>query len=207
MIVRAHPKTVLYSFRMEADDLLARIKAAAKDKRITQARLAEVAGITSQSAISNLFKGKRKLTIVESVKLKAFLELDEGEPIQWVPLIGLASAGQWNDATQLAARNLPMPAGVAGKRAFAVEIKGDSMDKLLPEGGWAVVDPDQRRLFAGKVYLIANDEHETTIKRYVGEPARFEPVSHNPMHEPFELQDQRHAVIGRIVSYGNTAGL
>ncbi|MGJ3630184.1 S24 family peptidase [Sphingomonas sp. MMS24-JH45] len=81
------------------------------------------------------------------------------------------------------------------------------MNQLLPEGGWAVVDPDQRHLYYGRVYLIENEDRETTVKRYCGDPARFEPVSDNELHQPIILLDKPYRVIGRIVSYGNTAGL
>jgi SOS-response transcriptional repressor LexA len=192
---------------MSANDLIEQIKAAAKDQRVNQKALADVAGMPSQSAISNVFKGKRKLTIEEATKLKAYLGIAEGPKVDWVPVIGLAAAGNWNEAVLMPARSHPIPSGVAGHRAFAVEVRGDSMDLLLPEGGWAVIDPDQRRLFSGKVYLIQNDDHDATIKRYRSDPARFEPVSRNHLHEAFEVGDIPYTVIGRVVSYGNTAGL
>jgi SOS-response transcriptional repressor LexA len=192
---------------MAASELVERIRKAAKDQRVSQTRLAEVAGLPSQSAVSNIFRGSRKLGLEEAAKLRSFLKLEEGPAIQWIPVIGLAAAGCWNEAVQLPIRRFPMVGGVAGDRAFGVEIKGDSMDKLLPEGGWAVVDPDQRRLYAGRVYLIENEDHETTVKRYVGDPARFEPVSNNPLHTVVDLAEKPYSVIGRVVSYGNTAGL
>ncbi len=81
------------------------------------------------------------------------------------------------------------------------------MDRLLPEGGWAVVDPDQRHLYSGRVFLVENGDHETTVKRYYTDPARFEPVSTNPEHCAIILEGLTYRVIGRVVSYGNTAGL
>ncbi|MGJ3630067.1 hypothetical protein AB5I41_31655 [Sphingomonas sp. MMS24-JH45] len=57
------------------------------------------------------------------------------------------------------------------------------------------------------MYLIENEDRETTVKRYCGDPARFEPVSDNELHQPIILADKPYRVIGRIVSYGNTAGL
>lgn len=81
------------------------------------------------------------------------------------------------------------------------------MDKLLPEGGWAAVDIQQRTLFDNRVYLICNRDGDTTIKRYHSNPARLEPVSHNPAHETIVLGEGQIEVIGRVVSYGNDQGL
>jgi SOS-response transcriptional repressor LexA len=192
---------------MTYDEMVELIRSEAKAQKRTQADLARVAGMPSQSAISNVFKGKRRLTIQESNLLQDFLGIAHEPQVQWVPVIGLASAGAWQEAVLTPVRHFPVPRGVAGNRSFGVEIKGDSMNLLLPEGGWAVVDPDQRSLFAGRVYLIQNGDHEATVKRYCGDPARFEPVSNNPLHEAFTLEDTPYQVVGRIVSYGNTAGL
>lgn len=176
-------------------------------QKVSQRQIAEIAGITSQSAVSNLLNGTRRLQIDERAKIASYLGIEQAPMVQWVPYIGLASAGSWGEAVRVSAKARAIPLRIAGKNAFAVEVNGDSMDKLLPEGGWAVVDPDQTSLFVGKVYLIENEDHETTIKRYYGEPARFEPVSNNELHQPFELAGMRFRVIGRIVSYGNEQGL
>lgn len=174
---------------------------------MNQTGIARLAGLPSQSALSNILTGKRTVSLEEAATLRRILEMPEGPPVRFVPVIGLASAGAWAEAIHMPLRHFPVPHRIAGERSFAVEIVGDSMDKLLPEGGWAVVDPDQRHLYAGKVYLIQNGEHEATVKRYCGDPARFEPVSNNPDHQPFSLADQPYTVIGRVVSYGNTSGL
>ena len=192
---------------MTYEEMIVLIQAKAKERRVSQAELARVAGLPSQSAISNVFKGKRRLQIEEANTIKDFLGIVDEPEVQWVPIIGLASAGYWQEAVHTPVRQFPVPRGTGGRRSFGVEIKGDSMNLLLPEGGWAVVDPDQRDLFTGRVYLIQNDDNEATVKRYCGDPARFEPVSDNPEYQPFTLAERPYAVIGRVVSYGNTAGL
>lgn len=192
--------------QMQESELAARLKAAIEEKRFTQAEIGRVLNLR-QSAISDIINGKRRIRGNEVEAIKRYIGIEEAPQIQWVPLIGLASAGSWNEAVVMPERQRPIPPGLAGKKAFAVEIVGDSMDRILPEGGWAVVDPDQVRLYSGKVYLIENEEHDTTIKRYMGEPARFEPVSNNPTHQPLFLENITHTVIGRVVSYGNDQGL
>lgn len=175
--------------------------------KVSQAEIARVAGLTSQSAVSNLFKGKRRLKVDERARIATFLGIEEETNVQWVPLIGLASAGAWAEAIQVSGKMVPIMRRIAGKRAFAVTIKGDSMNLLLPEGGYAVVDPDQTSLYAGKVYVLENGDCETTVKRYLGDPARFEPVSSNPEHKLLDLAETQFRVIGRVVSYGSDDGL
>lgn len=182
-------------------------KRVGRGKQVSQTELAKAVGLTSQSAVSNMLNGSRDVKVDERNRIADYLGIDLEPRAQWVPVIGLASAGVWQEAILMPVKEIPVPARTAGKRAFGVEIVGDSMDKLLPEGGWAIVDPDQRDLYAGRVYLIANGDHETTVKRYCGDPARFEPVSHNPCHEPFTLAEKPYSVIGRVVSYGNNSGL
>jgi SOS-response transcriptional repressor LexA len=74
------------------------------------------------------------------------------------------------------------------------------MNLLLPEGSHAIVDPEDRRLFNGKLYLLRNAEGEATIKRYRTDPARFEPVSDNPDYLPFEIGQLDFSIIGRVTS-------
>lgn len=181
-----------------------------KELGVTQADLAKVAGITSQSAISNMLttnpnQKPRKASAQEARDIYRFLGIEPESRVQYVPIIGFASAGAWGEAITKTKEYRPIPRGIGGKNAFAVELVGDSMDKLLPGGGWAVVDPDQRSLLTGRIYLIENEDHETTVKMYAGEPARFEPCSHNPLHEPLLLHDANYRVIGRVVTYGRDA--
>lgn len=192
---------------MTYDEIIQLIRSAAAAQGKKQAELARVAGMPSQSAMSNVFTGKRKLTVKEVNSLKDFLGIVDEPQVQWVPIIGLASAGAWQEAVLTPVRHFPVPHGVGGGRSFGVEIKGDSMNLLLPEGGWAVVDPDERDLYNGRVYLIQNGDHEATVKRYRSDPARFEPVSDNATHKAFTVVNTHYHVIGRVVSYGNTAGL
>lgn len=81
------------------------------------------------------------------------------------------------------------------------------MNLILPDGGWAVIDPDQRSFFDKKVYLVMNGDAEATLKRYVSNPARLVPVSTNDTHGDILLTGDPITIIGRVVSYGNDEGL
>lgn len=192
---------------MVETDFVAAMKEAMERLGFSQARLARECGFTSQSAVSNILLRKRRVRIEERAAIERALEMRPEALVQWVPVIGLASAGAWQEAVQTPMGDRPILARSAGRSAFGVEIRGDSMDRLLPEGGWAIVDPDQTSLYAGRVYLIENEHHESTVKRYLGDPARFEPVSNNPAHKLLELDQTPFRVIGRVVAYGFDDGL
>ncbi len=170
-----------------------------KPKAITQTDMARVMQLPSQSAFSNILTGKRAVSEAEAKRAYDFLGLERPATIQWVPLIGITSAGRWREAVQMPLGSLPVPPGRASPDAFALEIMGDSMDVLIPDGGHVVVDPRDKELRDGKCYLIQNDDAEATVKRYRRNPARFEPVSRNPDHKGWLASECDFVVLGRIV--------
>lgn len=129
------------------------------------------------------------------------MDLDRG--VAFVPVIGISSAGNWREAIELPTRKMPMPADRGGANCFALEAVGDSMDRMISDGATVVVDPDQTQLYNDKVYLIENGEHETQIKLYRSNPARFEPASSNESHKPIMMGEEPIRVIGRIVWQGS----
>ena len=178
------------------------VRAKMKELRITQAKLAEELGL-NQSAVANILSAKRGVKVHEGSYIYRRLGLDHPPEVQFVPVIGLTSAGNWREAiVNPSGRNVPLPSGRAGTRAFAIEVKGDSMDQLVQEGEYVVCDPDETQLYSDKVYLIENEEHETQIKLYRSNPARFEPMSSNDTHRTLFLGQDVVRVIGRIVWRG-----
>lgn len=199
-----------------------------KAKGVSQAHLAEALGFTSQSAVSALLAGKRRVTVDEAAAIYAFLGLDraqdagtsasailrpelssvrlrEDDPVEAfpdygvVPVIGIAGAGRWREAVEVPLGHMPVPGRLAGRGAFGIEVSGDSMDLLIEDGGLILVDPGQKELSPGGVYLIANSRGEATVKRYRRDPARFEPCSSNPAHRPFLVSEDDFSVLGKVV--------
>lgn len=190
------------------DELLRRL-----EKRDFSAKaIADLLGV-APARISEVKKGTRQIQQDEMVTLARFFGMEAPRPedaepsIMMIPVIGSASAGNWREAVTFTEYRIPYPYAPSLKRAFAVEVIGDSMSKVMPEGGHAYVNPDDTRLYDGKVYLISNHEFEATIKRYRNNPARFVPDSYNSEHEPIFADEHQINVIGRVFYYGGDGGL
>lgn len=187
---------------------------AAVGHRIRELRIA--AGLTLEELASRIGEGVHFTTIAKIEKSQRTISLDwilkianalhvapaallqvERRPVTLIPLVGGIAAGNWREAVLDPVEMIPV-AGV-GPNAFALRPIGDSMNKVVGEGAIVVVDPDQLDLLEGKLYAVMNGSGETTFKRYRNDPARLEPVSTNPEHQPIPLGREPFTVIGRVV--------
>lgn len=80
---------------------------------------------------------------------------------------------------------------------FAMEVDGDSMDRISPPNSIVVVNRSDKRLVGNACYIIADEYGNATYKRYRPNPDRFEPVSTNPTHETI-YPDNMPPVVGRV---------
>lgn len=176
-----------------------------KERGISVQAFADAVGLPHRSAANKIFKGERRVQIDEAARIYDYLGLIpvEHDTVRVVPVIGLTAAGHWREAIEMPIGKMMVPSGAAGPRSFAVEVKGDSMDLLIEDGGWVVVDPDDKELRPGKSYLLQNGEHEVTVKRYQKTPSRFEPVSSNPDNTGFLASDCDPIILGRVVWKGS----
>lgn len=176
-----------------------------KERGISVEKFSQAVGLPHRSAANKIFKGERRVQIDEATRIYQYLGLIpiEHDSVRVVPVIGLTAAGHWREAVEMPVGKMMVPSSVAGPRSFAVEVKGDSMDLLIEDGGWVVVDPDDKELRPGKSYLLQNGEHEVTVKRYQKLPARFEPVSSNDEHTGFLASDCDPIILGRVVWKGS----
>lgn len=117
-----------------------------------------------------------------------------------VPLLSWVSAGALSmpdyDHQIDAARTVPM-ANLETGDWIALEVKGDSMDRIAPDGSVILVNRRQRALQSGGFYVFATDGGEASFKRYRTDPQRFEPYSTNAEHEPI-FPEGPVRVIGRV---------
>lgn len=186
-----------------------RVRALRQERGWSLAELAGRAG-TSPSQVMKLEKSQRRLDFEWTERLasafgiseRELIGMDEGlsAAVRMVPLIGRIAAGNWREAVEQPVDFIPAPAGVGGPHVFALQPQGDSMNMLVPEGGFVLIDPDDAELRNGKTYAVMNAAGETTLKRYRNEPARLEPCSSNAEHSPIVLGREAFTVIGRAIS-------
>jgi SOS-response transcriptional repressor LexA len=121
-----------------------------------------------------------------------------GSP-NYIPLIS------WINAGKMAADEAPSEAidtVVAANldpngQWIALRVQGDSMDRISPPGSVIFVNRNDRDLVPGGFYVVANELHEATYKRWRPDPSRFEPYSNNPEHAPI-IPNGEITVIGRV---------
>lgn len=177
------------------------VRAKMRERGVTQTDLAKVARLTSQSAMSNILKGVRRVTADEARTIYNYLGIREEPNFRVAPVIGITSAGNWREAIEVPIGSIPYPASIAGPRAFGLEVSGDSMNLVIENGGWVLIDPDRKELRPGSCYLISNGD-ECTVKMYQRAPARFDPCSTNTDHVGFLVSENDFTVIGQVVWKG-----
>ncbi len=165
----------------------------------TQRELADYLG-WHPSAVSRLLAGERQLKAHEQEKIIDFLgaaDVLTGTPIRRIPIAGRITAGDWRAAVEDPQGWLWCESG--GPRTFGLRVEGDSMNLLIEEGGYIAIDPDDKDLIPGRIYVVMNGDGETTVKRYMENPARLVPMSDNPVHREIRLGAEPVTVIGRVV--------
>jgi SOS-response transcriptional repressor LexA len=116
------------------------------------------------------------------------------------PLISWVSAGGLAHASTSMLRDVPLipMAGLDAGEYFATQVRGDSMDRISPEGSVIIVDRADRRLLQGKPYVFAY-RGETTYKLWFADPDQLAPFSLNPLHRPiFPRRESDWEVVGRV---------
>jgi repressor LexA len=179
------------------------VRALRKAAGLTLAQLAERMDPPADiGGLQKIETGLRNLTLDWMQRIAAALGvppeslISSGPRANWVPLIGSIAAGSWREA--LAHPMGEVPVANAPPGAFALLAEGDSMDLVVPDGGYVVVDPGARDLVDGKIYAMQRED-DATLKRFALDPPRLEPCSTNPQHRPIILGHEPVTVIGRVI--------
>lgn len=196
---------VMPLFGMSNDD----IRRLMREHGYNQADLAELLGI-DPTAVSKRLTGKRAFRLEEMRKVEAWLGVPASEgaisggDVEMVPIIGQVAAGSWREAIQQPLGHVPVPASQA-ENMIALKVQGDSMDMEIEDGGTVLVDLSDKALYPGKLYVVLNDNGETTFKQFEANPARLEPRSTNPAHKAITIGDgQAFSVLGRVTALHRT---
>lgn len=168
--------------------------------RVTQKEVADELGIPPPR-VSEILKQKRRIQPAEMPVLARFLDLNPKPTsnVRRIKRIGRVPAGQLRQALADTEDTLDVSADLP-RDVFALEIDGESMNRLAPFGADVIVDPNDKSLFSGDLYVIGDDEGGFTFKQFLQDPARLVPLSDDPAHVEIEVGAAPINIIGRVVS-------
>jgi repressor LexA len=188
------------------DEIMNAMKAAVGSGSLRPADISRALDIPS-SRVSEMLKGRRRIQQDEMPVLSEILglgaELDSS--VRKIKRIGLVPAGQLRQALDESTDTIEVSADLP-KGIFALEVDGESMNLLAPHGADVIVDPSDKNLFAGDLYVIGNGAGEFTFKLFKQDPARLVPLSSDPSHSVIMLGAEAINIIGRVVSVQLGAG-
>lgn len=176
---------------------------------------------TTQQTIQRYESGARDIKSSVLIKLSSVLDVT----ISY--LLGLENASIPNNSTvdvpsygSIAAGtpiemvevkdSQPVPVRVHSRfpNAFLLKVEGESMNRILPNGSYALVDPNQKEPINGKPYAVCVNGYDATIKRVRRLNNGFEliPDSNDPTYVPTvynynEPGTEPVTIIGRVVYY------
>lgn len=124
------------------------LKRMMKEKGINQQELGQAIGLAG-SSISMMISGTRKpsyeslLAICKVLETTPNVLLSDEQPTDTIPVIGYVQAGLWQEARQWEVSDfkpiyMPTDERFNGKRVYALEIRGNSMNLIYPAGSCVV---------------------------------------------------------------------
>lgn len=215
-------------FGMEKETWHTLAKSRMKALGITQEQLAEKLGVT-QGAIGHWLNKRREpamdviLEIMSALDVKSInIGIDgrivSDEPnltlappdLHRIPVISYVQAGMWTATQEIRECDGTMAYITTdlelGERAFAIVIRGNSMEPEFTEGDLVLIDPDEP-LHPGDFVVAKNGEEEATFKKYrprgVSEGGKeiFELAPLNEDYATLRSDRQPIQIIGTMVEH------
>lgn len=160
--------------------------------------VARVFGVPVDSLISDdpgmVPDGAIRIVTDEEAEIPVYGSIAAGVPIEMVPV---------DDVVAVSAdvkRRWP--------RSFFLKVKGTSMDRILPDGCLALIDPCDGVDRPGQPYAVCVNGYDATIKRVnvLANGFELEPDSTDPTYKPVifdygEEGTEEITIIGRVVWY------
>lgn len=119
-------------------------------------------------------------------------------------VIGVVPAGTPLEAIEDIIGEIEYPSRFANKEVFALQIKGDSMNKVLPDGCIGLFEKTST-LENGEIGAIMVNGDDATVKKFyrLTDSYVLEPLSFNPEQHPLIIKDGTDpvSVIGRLIWY------
>lgn len=171
-------------------------------RNMTIRDLAEATGISENKLTKSLGKAARRITFEEMQAIQGVLAPEDlADRIRTIPILGTVPAGKFDAANQQGGRRMPVSDPGTPHNAYGLEVRGNSMDLIVPSGTMLVIDPDDKALWPGRRYVVQTEDGETTFKEFQADPARLVPCSTDDSHQDILLGDQPMKVVGRVYSY------
>lgn len=119
-------------------------------------------------------------------------------------VIGVVPAGTPLEAIEDIIGEIEYPSRFANKQVFALQIKGDSMNKILPDGCIGLFEKTST-LENGEIGAIMVNGDDATVKKFyrLTDSYVLEPLSFNPEQHPLIIKDGTVPVsaIGKLIWY------
>ena len=119
-------------------------------------------------------------------------------------VIGVVPAGTPIEAIEDIIGEIEYPSRFANKEVFALQIKGDSMNKVLPDGCIGLFEKTST-LENGEIGAIMVNGDDATVKKFyrLTDSYVLEPLSFNPEQHPLIIKDGTDpvSVIGKLIWY------
>lgn len=188
------------------------LKKLMRSKKITHQMLGDAIGL-SGSAVSMMVNGSRKpsyeslLSICNVLGTTPNYLLYGEQDAQTIPVIGYVQAGLWQEARQWEVSDfkpiyMPTDERFWGRRIYALQVRGNSMNKLYPEGSCVIcVSAEDYTNIVGeiesgkKVVVHRKNPMDGTIEATVKEYVKNEfgtflmPHSTDPSFTPIRTDD------------------
>ena len=119
-------------------------------------------------------------------------------------VIGIVPAGTPLEAIEDIIGEIEYPSRFTNKQVFALQIKGDSMNKVLPDGCIGLFEKTST-LENGEIGAIMVNGDDATVKKFyrLTDSYVLEPLSFNPEQHPLIIKDGTDpvSVIGKLIWY------
>jgi len=195
-------------------DFLMHLKKHREAKGLTQEQLAVNIGLT-QGAIQRWEAGTRQIPYNMIDTLASFLGIEPSEILfdgvifNEIPFCGSVDAGDSRDIGAVKNVEDIMSGGITPAKTIqfgsldpkchiALLVRGESMNRLAPDGSVIAVDISDKTLVEGKLYVFSNDDGNMSFKRYKDNPPRLEPYSTSDEYEII-FPEGPICIIGRVV--------
>ena len=197
------------------------LKKIRQDNDLTQEELAKKIS-TSRSNIANYENDKNMPSIDILEKLSEILNCsidyllgksdiknpDLKDKLFLIPIVGKVAAGKPIFANENIEGYLPIDPLMYNLTSpngfFFLQIQGESMNKLIKNGSFALIKKQDYAENGDVIVAIVNGDDEATVKRYKQLNEQFimlEPVSEDSSFQPvtIDLKNTKFSIIGKVV--------